>query len=62
MPSRVLAADDRRFDGPELFVGDVSQIVATGVGLGLSKEPKWSKCLFLLREREEFNVDVDGIT
>lgn len=62
-PSRVLAADDRRFDGPELFVGDVSPIVATGVGLDLNNEPKRSKCLFLFRAREEeLNVNVDDIT
>jgi len=62
-PSRVLAADDRRFDGPELLVGDVSPIVATGVGLDFSKEPKRSKCLFLLRAREEeLSVNVDDIT
>lgn len=59
----MLAADDRRLDGPELFVGDVSPIVATGVGLDLNNEPKRSKCLFLLRAREEeLNVNVDDIT
>lgn len=60
--SRVLVADDRRFDGPELLVGDVSPITVVGVGLGLNKEPKRSNCLFLLRAREEeLNVNVDDI-
>jgi len=62
-PSRVLAAEDRRFDGPELFVGDVSPVVVVGVGVDLNNEPKRSKCLFLLRAREEeLNVNVDDIT
>lgn len=62
-PSRVLAAEDRRFDGPELFVGDVSPVIVVGVGVDLNNEPKRSKCLFLLRAREEeLNVNVDDIT
>lgn len=57
-PSRVLAVDDRRFDGPELLVGDVSPAVVVGVGVDLNNEPKRSKCLFLFRARElELNVD-----
>lgn len=62
-PSRLLAADDRRFEGPELLVGDVSPAVAVGVGVDLNNEPKRSKCLFLFRAREEeLNVNVDDIT
>lgn len=62
-PSRLLAADDRRFDGPELLVGDVSPVAAVGVGVDLNNEPKRSKCLFLFRAREEeLKVNVDDIT
>lgn len=62
-PSRVLAADERLLDGPELLVGDVSPEAAVGVGVDLKIEPKRSKCLFLLRARdEELNVKVDDIT
>lgn len=61
-PSRVLAADDRRFDGPELLVGDMSPTVDVGVGLDLNNEPNRSKCLFLLRAREEeLSVNVDDM-
>lgn len=55
-PSR--AADDRRFGGPELLVGDVSEPVS-GVGLDFNNELKRSKCLFLLRARDELDVNVD---
>lgn len=47
-----MAADDRRFDGPELF-GDISLAIVEDVGLDLNNEPKRSKCLFLLRARDE---------
>lgn len=58
----MLAAEDRLFDGPELFVGDISPVVVD-VGVDLNNEPKRSKCLFLLRAREEeLNVNVDDIT
>lgn len=58
-----MAADDRRFDGPEeLLVGDISPTVDVGVGLDLNNEPKRSKCLFLLRAREEeLSVNVDDM-
>lgn len=62
-PSRVLAADDLLFDGPELLVGDVSPPTKGCWGLDLNNEPKRSKCLFLLRVREEeLNVNVEDIT
>jgi len=62
-PSRVLAADDLLFDGPELLVGDTSPTVVVGCGLDLNNVPKRSKCLFLLRDRDdELNVRVDDIT
>lgn len=61
-PSRVLAADDLLFEGPELLVGDTSPTVVVGCGLDLNNEPKRSKCLFLLRVRDELNVNVDDIT
>lgn len=62
-PSRVLAADDLLFDGPELLVGDTSPVVVVGCGLDLNIELKRSKCLFLLRVRDdELNVNVDDIT
>lgn len=50
-------------EGPELLVGDISPAVVVGVGLDLNNEPRRSKCLFLLRAREEeLNVNVDDIT
>lgn len=59
----MLAADERRLDGPELSVGDVSPVIFVGVGVDLNIEPKRSKCLFLLRARdEELNVKVEDIT
>lgn len=62
-PSSVLAAEDLLFDGPELLVGDVSPTEVVGCGLDLNNEPKRSRCLFLLRAREEeLNVNVDDIT
>lgn len=59
-PSRVLAADDRRFDGPEQLVGDISPTIVAGVGLDFNNEPKRSKCLFLLRAREEELNEADN--
>lgn len=62
-PSRVFAADERRLDGPELLVGDVSPAIVVGVGVDLNIEPNRSKFLFLLRVRdEELNVKVEDIT